>query len=156
MRVKGSFDNSAAQTQVSVVEYRILTRGDGSLRPGEIHSDSAIVNRLNCTVLIGLAVACFYAAFKGEGRRACYPVQVCGCQAVAEQGRMVMSLGNRKSIIFDVFGYHVPGFFRVTLHPADAQAPALSQGVEVDPRMLAYSNAVDGTDRAGSYRAGSG
>ena len=67
MLVKGSFevrhleirygheyrtDNAAAQAQVSVVENRKLTRGDGSLRSGEIHPDPVIGHTLNRTVLI--------------------------------------------------------------------------------------------------------
>ena len=62
-----------------------------------------------------------------------------------------MSLGNRKHIIFDVFCDHVPGFFRVTFHSADAQSLALAQGIEVNPRVFPYVRTVDAAHRAGLY-----
>jgi len=145
----GGFDDTAAKTDLTIIEHHGLAQGDGALGPVEDHPDPVAGDLFDLAELVSLAVTDFAATAQvgDRGRLAFQPFQLSGFQGVAEEQRMIVALGDNQGVVLRFLADYVPRLVAGATPATDAKALTLSQSLIHQPLMPAYFNPFRGQHR---------
>ena len=124
-----------------------MTGGDSPLGLVKNHLITRCCGR-HQRALVSLPIARLHRQPNWQRRSLIDPVDFSAMQGSAKQRCVGVALGNAKNIPLQVFMHHIPGCLGGVLDTADAQALALSQGIEHQALMASQQLVVKGHDRA--------